>query len=554
MKILSFIFIFILTTSCSHFMERQPNSVSIKPRHLIITVHGLDSNAESFGYFNEVTKAHMEKLTPGYEIDIKPFVYPTGKSEKNGVREFAFGPDGLSQFLTKQNLNKNDKISFVCHSQGGLVTYLWLFKSILEQLPDIEYVKQVDSIITLGTPFWGSKISSMLTDQSNPEVIGLLSMLSDVTRHEISDMAFASDTINTFRNLAIQLDSDPALSKMIDELPVRLINIIGILPQDKNQLFSETNSKDPISGITKRIINLVYSIFKSSYQDNKKIESDIAVPVASSRWNFIYTPVHFISKDETINYNQYKDFSHLVDRSKFIFTESAHFPFDTEKTFSMAYIPQDCLQPTECKHPTYRYVLEHLANCKNNSECNQEANNQIVTLMKLSDLAQYNSFKKIKNTLESFSLQINLKLKPGTIDRNFQLKYLRNRVQNSGESHGNEDWALNDYSIIDSEIINLKRNKKNQISEGSTSDYKIVLGDKKEKRSIDVVSRKSSKDDHADHIRIHITGRIETLNSDKQYDSYMVPLEISIPGLPHVKINAKVKPTYSTFTELDYTQ
>src|SRR5690606_7915045 len=71
-------------------------------------------------------------------------------------------------------LNENDKISFITHSQGGIITLVWLYHTFLmtddkyaglrdsalhfERL-NPQYFKHVRNFITLGTPFWGSKLA-----------------------------------------------------------------------------------------------------------------------------------------------------------------------------------------------------------------------------------------------------------------------------------------------------------------------------------------------------------------------------------------------------------
>lgn len=556
MKNLSLLLTLIVAVSCSHFSGRDPSSLSDKPRHLIITIHGLSGNQETFGYFGEATKKFMSELNPNDQIETMNFIYPSGRNEKNGTSEFA---ESLSVFIKEQFKNQPlkplDRISFVAHSQGGIIASMWFFQSILQQSADLAYVKQIDSIITLGTPFWGSKVSSILTDRRNPDVIPLIKLFAPdnfkMTKREIADIAYASDTVNIFRTLAIRLDTDPELSRQIENLPVRMINITGILPKDKSDLFSTANSRSLVSDLTKRIINSVYKIYQKSYSGNLRVESDIAVPVPSSRWDFIYTPTHVINQDTTISSTDYKNFTHLLNRSKVLFTESAHLPFDTENTLSMAYINKSCLAVETCNHPTYRYILEHLANCKDTNNCDQYAYQNIIQKMKAINLNEYNEFKAIENTLESFSIQINMKLKPGQIDQ-FPVEYFIMKNRGEGETIGYDSWEFNEYSL-QGKVIDLKTDKKTQVSFASKENFKIVLADKDEKHSIDIVSRKATLTDPFDRLRVNITGRIE--DSQKNVSkTYVAPIEIKLPGLPVVKLNNLVKPSYSTFTELDYSQ
>lgn len=576
MKILSLLLILIATLSCSHFNNRRPSNASTKPVHLIITVHGLSGNKDTFGYFNEATKKYIEEMKPNYEVKVVNFIYPSGQSEGNSAADFALGPQGLGSFIKAQFSGQlpaaSDKISLVGHSQGGLVSYMWYFNSLLDRNQDFEYAKQVDSIITLGTPFWGSKIASILTDKNYPDFITLIKALAPenfkMTRREIEDLAYGSDTVDLFRRVAVIMDNDPALAQEIANLPVRLVTITGVLPKEQQDLFSNSSkSGSMVSGVTKKIINYVYKVFVKSYSGNKRVESDIAVPVSSSRWNFIYTTPKVITKDTEISSADFRGFNHLVDRSKFIFSESVHFPFDMENTLSMGYVSKSCLQVETCDHPTYAYVVDQLANCENNNpECSPEGVKNILEKINAKNPKRYDEFlsknEQIKDSLESFALQINIKLKPGQIDR-FPLKHFKRKLPPGNEAADMDIWDFDGYSLM-GKVIDLKINKKTQESNASTANYRLILGDRDEKRSVDIVSRNATAKDPVDHLRINITGRVDlpanikaTAKSEGKQPKdtqYIVPVEINLPGLPSVKINAVVQPSYSTFTELDYTK
>jgi hypothetical protein len=566
MKLMASLFGLLFIISCSHFSERTPTgsvSSSGKPRHVIFTVHGLSGNEETFGYMGEASKLYLSQLRPNYDVETINFIYPSGQSEKEGAYEFAFGPKGLNNFVKNyfkdRPLTSNDKISFVCHSQGGLIAYIWFFSHTLQQGDDFKYVKQTDSIITLGTPFWGSKIASILTDRRNFDVIPLIKAFAPdnfkMSRREIADMAFASDVVDTFRTLAIKMDSDEKLSQIIKALPIRLVNITGILPTKQEDIYT-SDSKDGMmaSGLTRKIINKIYSIFAKSYsvnEDNNRIESDIAVLVPSSRWDFIYTPPTKVNQNLHIGAGQYKNFSQLLDRSEFLFTESAHLPFDTKNTTSMAYVGPNCLKVETCDHPTFRYIVKALANCVDGNLCENAPYDNIIEKMKAVNIEDYNEFKALSTTLKTYSVQINIKLNPGQIDQ-FPVKYFKKKHESERESLGLDSWEF-DENTLQGNVIDFKNDKKTQLSKGSTDKYKIYIGDKSEIHSVDIVSRRATKSDPFDRLRVHVTGRVEDKTGFTNR-KYMVPIEIKLPGLPQVKMDTMIQPSYSTFTELDYTQ
>ncbi len=564
MKTIGLILVFFVCSSCSHFSDREsdrvPAAATFKPRHIVITVHGLSGNIDTFGSFGPATTKYLTQLNPNYDVRTVNFIYPSGRSEKTGAPEFALGPQGLGQFIKAQFADRPvtiaDKISIVGHSQGGLIAYLWFFSSILNRSDDFRYVRQVDSLITLGTPFWGTKISSVLTDRRNVDVIPFIKLFAPdnfkMTRREIADLAYGSDTVATFRRLAVQMDNDPALDIELEKLPVRLVNITGVLPRNQSDIFASREAETLVSSTTKKMINLVYKLFTKSYAGNKRVESDIAVPITSSHWDFIYTMPKLITQDVTVNPDEYQDFAHFRKRTKVLFTESAHLPFDTDNTFSMAYIGKSCLEVETCDHPTYRYILEQLANCENTLQCNKAAFSDIVEKLKLVNKKEHVYFRdEIQKSLESIAIQINIKLKPGQIDA-FPVKYFKQKYRGEAEYSGYDAWEFNEYSL-QGKVVDLRTDARTQESVASNADYKIILGDKDEQHSVDIISRKATPEDPYDRLRIHITGRVEDSRLNHP-ENYVVPVEIKLPGLPKVKLNALVRPSFSTFTELDYVQ
>lgn len=600
MKIISMILLLGLIISCTHLSGRNPsNAESSKPRHLIITVHGLSGDATTWGHFSDdnYTKKYLEELNPQYQVETKNFVYATGESEKKGAWNFA---DDLGKFINKQfadrPLGPNDKISFVCHSQGGLVTFIWFFKNIMDGTitTDDTYIKHVDSIITLGTPFWGSKIATMLTEEGTFDVFPFIQLLGmKATRHEVSDMAFGSDTISLFRRLAIEIETNPELVKKIEALPFRLINISGVLPKNKNELVMKNSSGvvDKLSDLSKNTINLVYSLFKKlGFGGEKYVESDVAVIVPSSRWDFIYAQPQKIYGNNSTMTEPYqidaKDFHHfanLENKSRVLFVETVHLPLTADSTYSMANITENCVSPNTCQHPTYRYILEHLSNCKKPEstrntapfyqvDCNPEKYTEIIANMKSKNQVDQASNKAILSLLRAYTIQMNIKLDIGYLH---SLPFQYFKQTNSTDpvtGQTTNGWTYNTDAFV-GKIVDLKYDK-NQASIASMPDFKIIIGDKKESHSVDIVAKefKPQKDlnrgeveDPHEYLRIFITGYVDGKAIDKlpPFDAngrpnppppFTVPISLNLPGMKPVKLNVMAQPSYSTFLELDYTR
>jgi len=564
MKLLILFVVTSLFLSCQSLntTQRDISNTIEKPKHIIITIHGLSGNADTFGFFKDVTEKYLNQINSNYQSEVIHFVYPTGRDESKGTYQFAMGPNGLDTFINnvykEKNLTENDKISFVCHSQGGIIAYVWYFSNLIKNTDHFQHLKQVENIITLGTPFWGSKIASILTDERNPDIIPLVKLLAPedfkMTRREIADLAYASDNVYNLRTMAIQMDRNPAIKAKLDQMPVRMMNIIGLLPYDKNELFADhIESEKTTSTLARNMINVIYHIYKKSYMGfkNKRIENDIAVPVTSGRWNFIYSKPLIVRNQETIESDDFLDFSQLVNKSKFIFTESSHLPFETEKTLSMAYVNKNCLDANTCDHPTYRYVLEALANCKEFQMCQNSEYQQIINTFKYSNLEEYTNFKAIQKSIQSFAIQINIKLKKGTID-SWPVKYFKKTNVYPHSEDSNQIWALKNYSLIP-QMIDIGTNKAGLVRNTEQTQFRIYLGDPNETKSVDVISRNFTSPRDYEDIRINLTGRVEVLNSQKK-SSYVVPIKIKIPDEPEITVKTKIRPGYSTFFELDYSQ
>jgi len=246
-----------------------------------------------------------------------------------------------------------------------------------------------------------------------------------------------------------------------------------------------------------------------------------------------------------------------MDKSKFLFTESSHLPFDNENTLSMAYINKTCLEVETCTHPTFRYVLQHLANCKTEKnvsgvQCAPNSYDDIVQKMKAVNLKEHEYFRDvIQNSLQTFAVQINMRLKPGQISK-FPEKYFFRKQTSTGRTNKVERGDFSEYSLKGS-VINLMNKRETGKSVGSNAKADIYIGDRDENHSLDIVSKFATEKDPFDYIRVNITGRIEDATKTEG-EKYAVPLEIDLPNLPKVKMNVLVQPSYSTFTELDYAQ
>src|SRR5262249_2239655 len=139
-----------------------------------------------------------ERLDPSKQWEIVNFKYDTN-SPTLSTEVFAkqLGESIDKYFKVSGPINHDeDKISFVVHSQGGMVAFLWTMYALSGD-PEVhaEYFDCLDSFITLGSPFWGSNLATIADDyhKSNPnqELPG---------GWQLHELDFGSDTIVKLRH------------------------------------------------------------------------------------------------------------------------------------------------------------------------------------------------------------------------------------------------------------------------------------------------------------------------------------------------------------------
>ena len=219
--------------------------------------------------------------------------------------------------------------------------------------------------------------------------------------------------------------------------------------------------------------------------------------------------------------------------------------------------------PVDCAHPTYRYVLEQLANCKN-VRCDDTQVTKIIGVMKSikhtqldqaqdqgdgskNIISDYEAFKGIQKNLQTFSIQMELKLKAGAISK-FPVQYFTK----SGVDDGMDVWTLNEPSLL-GKVFDLKRNN-NQISIASSNETTIYIGPNTERRALDIVSHEAKTVFENDIIRMNFVGYVKLADNGPTDKMVTVPISINLPGLPPVDVQAVVQPGYSTYVALDYTK
>lgn len=235
---------FIYLTSCTLSGVRAPNSTKVKPKHHVITLHGVRGDANAYGAFHNIAKGNLEELNSGYEIITHNWTYPVGgkvveTQERNG-RDFIWTPHHIAEEFNRnfflavdakiKDLGSEDKISLVAYSMGGLMAMTWYYDTMFNfagaiykkgVAPVEPYsasqhqlllarLEKVENIIGLGAVFWGSVDSelgwSFLENGNLAEAKKSLPKLKNFCRSEdiqkiIKDQSFYSKTISKVARL-----------------------------------------------------------------------------------------------------------------------------------------------------------------------------------------------------------------------------------------------------------------------------------------------------------------------------------------------------------------
>ncbi len=575
------LFVSIVLSSCIHSSTKDRNIASL-PRHIIIGVHGIGGNNTTWGELSNpndptspVTMAlalekHLTEINPNYEHKFYNFTYHRTDEYKN---TFEYAEAQLSDFIDNifkdRPIQPDDKISFVAHSQGGLVTMIWYVDTLVSEAKNREgqyrkdvkrfakYAKQVDSITTVGTPFWGSKLATRLSDPTHLNLPMILGMFNP---DEMRDMSFNSNTIYKFRRSTIAIDKQPELKKLFK---AKLVNIAGIFPKDDSKLYYKHAQNDKF---TKFILDNLRKFFFDVGFGGDRYESDIAVLAPSSRLGFLYADdISDESKGKEISADSFQEADFFSD-SKWILTESLHTPIKPSHNVGMVYLPKYCLDINACDHPTYRYILMSVANCEGMKNCNPAVEAEYRRVQDELNAEDNKINADLIPNLQGYEVEMILRL-PG---KDYDLEDPRfkktwkdvgvlfyDRTQGGGEA-GDDVWRFSQQKFY-KRSIELNTDKEGRVRVSNPL-VDVFIGE-----DIEPISKVASIQDiifrdsgHTD-IRLHLTGYIRPSKQGKAnmkaYKALVekgvdVPVVVSLPGLKKRNMVIRVKPAFSSFVEV----
>ncbi|MES2526585.1 MAG: hypothetical protein V4598_05835 [Bdellovibrionota bacterium] len=272
---------------------------SCPSRNHIFLIHGIGGSEKTFGEMDH----YLEKINPCYVATF--FNYATGDSTQSTYNFSDSLDDFIEKTLMRNSFGPEDRISFIMHSQGGLIGSIWLIQARMSENP---LYKKVDSFITLSTPFYGSKIARLgqqflfaFPNVDNP--------VAPMGRIELNEMSYGSPTIH-----AIQSN----FSAIFENTHIRFLAIGGV-----------KNISSPEVG-----------------------EGDTTVTVYSSNPNHYSNILKINGSDKVQN---------RLFVVPFTTVKATHIPTTLP---GIAKIEKDCLEKVVCDHPSIDHIVNQLKNPK----------------------------------------------------------------------------------------------------------------------------------------------------------------------------------------------
>ncbi|AZZ38060.1 hypothetical protein CIK05_15040 [Bdellovibrio sp. qaytius] len=526
MKNLLIFVVLICSLSCqslNKWFSREPAAETARTaKHYIFTVHGLAGNETTFGSLLPTLKTHLEYADPKYEVITQTFRYATGAMDADVPQFIESFEQFLVGFFSKNRLGKDDKISIVAHSQGGLVTTLWYAKATSGNDPQqIEFASKVQTIVTEGTPFWGSGMAHIINDKLPFEWMqNLVYKFMAIGKLEVRDMSTASNKIFDFFREKANANMDYLQSPY-------MLNIAGVNSRSSMQM--------------------------QRFNMGARLESDQVVNVPSARLGFYFysdAMVKYVynTVSETVTLNDFNYSQYFSHDPKLKLIETTHTKVG-QSGYGMANVPGKCMDTASCDQPTYAPVFTHLSRCeeKENS-CNQDNYKYLRSKLYAGDESfGASTSEALMNQMRTFQLSVNIQLPKDFVPPKDFLKsegiskYLKVDYQYGYKKSDNKAVEPTDDALV-------RR-------ESDTQDYRIQLG-----RYREWGSRVAKHFQETNQLNVQFTGNVKPADVEWKptninpfgWNEKPFPLTVSIeiPGLKKRKVTMPLRPTYTTFVEL----
>ncbi|MAA79205.1 MAG: hypothetical protein CL916_08080 [Deltaproteobacteria bacterium] len=327
-----FIF-FIMYLSCSKPSSNIQELKSSKPKHYIFLIHGIGGDRSHFGKMKDALIKVLSEENKQEKYSIHHIEYDTKNNQKD-IEDFSQVMNNRIQNTVGSNLPDSDRISIIMHSQGGLVGSIWLFRS-MQKLDNYAYdlIDNIDCFITLGTPFWGAKTAIFAKKLKDDFSKSGLELPIPFGTKQLEYMEFGSDWNYHMRTSIIKSNSIEHVTEQRKK--IRFLNIAA-----------------------KADVLTPLGLFVGG---GSKYEDDSAVPLPSSRFNFIYNHNNIMKE---------------INWAPYILVDALHLsPLpDSPNFYGLVQIPQTCIENSYCKHPTFQIIWNTILNRVQSNQYNEPKN------------------------------------------------------------------------------------------------------------------------------------------------------------------------------------
>lgn len=271
----------------------------------VFFIHGIGGSAGTFGSFPQYLAKFYPCMRP------KTFEYDTGNNALSTYDFTQHFDQYLTSLISKGEVTPQDRLSFVMHSQGGIIGNIWV--NMIKEVNPALY-QQIDSFITLATPHWGADMAEWGRNllHTLPPGVPMLKF----GKVELNDMAFGSGTIREFTwNFA----------KTFDPGNVRFLSVGGI-----HEKFGEVKGED--DGVVP-----LYSARPDLYVTHLNVDMKIpegGIPAATFK---------------------------KTSRAPFVIVPATHITLSMQ---GIANVPKSCVENRDCKHPSLEVIMDHLTGKK----------------------------------------------------------------------------------------------------------------------------------------------------------------------------------------------
>jgi hypothetical protein len=342
--------IIVLSSICSNVFS-EVNECEVLGNDHFILVHGIGGSKESFAYMKDVISKDIQCSI------VHEYSYETEDSTLTTV-DFAKGLDKLVKSIDQ---SKQKDINIIAHSQGGIVSLLWMVNSIkgTEGFTK-DLALRMDSYNTLSTPFWGSDFA-LMGDYVFFSLGVEDSAVSPFGKAQLEHMKYGSSYYQYMMFELINPENEKVRSFLKNDL--RVLNVMAMLPK--------------LSGYS----NFIGAQF---------FEGDAIVNVPSMTLDFNYVKTNLDEYDDKIQKLTVNEFR-IADKS---YVTASHLAL-APTVQAVAEVPVECLIPNKCEHIPYNSLKEFYLNNLVRNDTNISNNIQGFELHVIVDLPP--SFKPENN-------------------------------------------------------------------------------------------------------------------------------------------------------------